>query len=111
MGTVLADHPTVFRLHVGGLLALLLLALPGAATAQRHSPACTWVGSTLGLKDQEWWDIIAQGRAEAAIRAHCFTRYCGRKPRMHHSMVYEIMPCDPGCFLKKRALFRQSCVY
>ncbi|MBF0153319.1 MAG: hypothetical protein HQL64_06220 [Magnetococcales bacterium] len=82
----------------------------GMAQAEPGTSACYWFGLTLGHKEVAWNDILSQGQVEQAIRRHCYTLYCGREPRMHHSMVYEIMPCDHRCVVINRQYYQQSCL-
>ncbi len=91
------------------LLSFVFLCSPGIVGAMPGTPACNWFGLTLGYKNAEWGDILRQDQVEQAIRKHCHTLYCGREPRMHHSMVYEIMPCDHRCVTINRRYYRLSC--
>ncbi|MBF0176091.1 MAG: AMP-binding protein [Magnetococcales bacterium] len=91
------------------LTTLLLWFSPSLARAESGTSACNWFGLTLGYKDVAWNEILGKGQVEQAIHKHCHTIYCGHEPRMHHSMVYEIMPCDHRCVVVNRRYFQDSC--
>ncbi|MBF0138275.1 MAG: hypothetical protein HQL65_18740 [Magnetococcales bacterium] len=91
------------------LATIFLFSGPGVGQGQPGTSACNWFGLTLGYKEVEWNAILDHGQSDQAILKHCLTRYCGREPRMHHSMVYEIMPCDHRCLVLNRRYYQESC--
>nr|CRH04244.1 Conserved exported protein of unknown function [Candidatus Magnetococcus massalia] len=89
---------------VGGVL------LPGNLSAAfQGSPECGWFGTSVGARSAQWQQILNRNEIDRFLWKHCNSRYCGREPRGHYSMVYEHMPCSRSCFKTKKARYLQAC--